>query len=523
MAAVAESFEMGEADPTSQPAPDPALDRYASRRPAVQLIPGLTLSPLVSTAQLPSDAKAMLAETWMTTPEEADATAEDGEPAPTPSSFDPSAVEFKGMMKRMSKSAPMIKWNAATCTIKETEAKLCLLAGAKDEGEEKEALAAALEAAKASLADADAAIGELKASFSEDPLSLTPWMCTLFDLVDAGLTTFEVGGPFFPHTNLTALFGSDNSASMYEGAEQVLGMFKRRCDRERGEGSVQLLARIVPNIFQDAYKPELLEPLVDKIRANLYGDDAATALDFVQLYWWDSKDHDVMPTLKVLQKLATDKIEVNEESGEATVAEPKKVGGVGLVDFPARSVIQAIQAGVPVSAVQIPFSIADRSFAESLAVARTYNLKVIARGGLMGGVISEKYIGAACPDTTKGDPDLDDVAAALDQINDYGGWDKVQALLRVVKGIAGKHGVKMQSVALRWQIDQGTFPTVSVRWGAASWRQFGTFYTGNAALGQSVQPLEGGAIDAQPIDWQLFQVDSFLDVEDMAALNALAR
>jgi hypothetical protein len=38
------------------------------------------------------------------------------------------------MMKRMSKSAPLAKWNAATCTIKEMETKL---ASTKDEAEKE--------------------------------------------------------------------------------------------------------------------------------------------------------------------------------------------------------------------------------------------------------------------------------------------------------------------------------------------------------------------------------------------------
>lgn len=65
-------------------------------------------------------------------------------------------------------------------------------------------------------------------------------------------------------------------------------------------------------------------------------------------------------------------------------------------------------------------------------------MQVMARGGLMCGVVSEKYLGAACPDTIKPDEDLDDVAQAIDAINDYGGWAKVQQLLRVVKvGVGG--------------------------------------------------------------------------------------
>jgi len=62
----------------------------------------------------------------------------------------------------------------------------------------------------------------------QDPLSLVPWMQTLFALADAGMTTFDVSGRFFPFTNLRALFSSDNSSSFYEGTESVLGIFKRR-------------------------------------------------------------------------------------------------------------------------------------------------------------------------------------------------------------------------------------------------------------------------------------------------------
>lgn len=54
-------------------------------------------------------------------------------------------------------------------------------------------------------------------------------------------------------------------------------------------------------------------------------------------------------------------------------------------------------------------------------------------------------------------------ASALDQINNYGGWEEVKGLLKVIKKVADKHSVRMQTVALRWQIDQGTFPIVTTR------------------------------------------------------------
>ncbi|GAX80302.1 hypothetical protein CEUSTIGMA_g7740.t1 [Chlamydomonas eustigma] len=481
-------------------APDKTLAQlYKSARPPVDLIPGLSLSALINTAWLPSDAKAMLAESWIPVPAEPE---EGAAPAPTPPAFDPKAVEYKEMMKRLAKSAPLEKWNSLTVQIKSIENDVIRT---KDE-KEIEALNGEAEVARAQLAETETQLTELKASFYDDPLSLVPWMQTLFDLVDAGLTSFEVGGPLFPHTTLSSLFGSNNNTSFYESSERVLGVFKRRCDRERGPGKVQVLTRLTPNIFQDGYSPTLIEPLVDKIRANIYGAETTEPLDFLQLQWWDPQDHDPLPTLKVLQRLSEDKLDVNEESGEVAITEPKKIRGLGLVDFPARSVLSAIQAGVPVVAVQIPFSIVDRSYGATLAMCREYNIKVFSKDGLLGGLISEKYLDAPCPETTQTDPDLDDVAHCIDMVNNYGGWENIQALLRLIKAIADKHSVKMQSVALRWQIDQGTFPMVSSRWGPACWRQFGFDYWRGATPG---------------VDWQLFQVESFLDAEDMKLLNQL--
>lgn len=100
------------------------------------------------------------------------------------------------------------------------------------------------------------------------------------------------------------------------------------------------------------------------------------------------------------------------------------------------------------------------------------------------------------------------MASALEAAESYGGWDATQRLLREVKAVADKHGVRMQTVALRWLIDLGTFPVATVRWGEAAWSQFGyTYWTGSTP----------------GLDWQLFQVDSFLDEEDMGRLNALGR
>ncbi len=50
-----------------------------------------------------------------------------------------------------------------------------------------------------------------------------------------------------------------------------------------------MLARVVPNVFQDGYSPASVEAIVDKIRASIYTPEVAEPLDLVQLLWWDLK------------------------------------------------------------------------------------------------------------------------------------------------------------------------------------------------------------------------------------------
>ncbi len=52
------------------------------------------------------------------------------------------------------------------------------------------------------------------------------------DLADAGLTTFEVSATGWPYCSLRSLFGETPGVppgpGVYDGAERVLGTFKRR-------------------------------------------------------------------------------------------------------------------------------------------------------------------------------------------------------------------------------------------------------------------------------------------------------
>ncbi|MEW5315305.1 MAG: hypothetical protein WDW38_006745 [Sanguina aurantia] len=513
--------EEGRTGASPSPPPDALLKAlYKSERPSVDLLPGVGLSPIINGCWLSDDARVLLSGNWMAEPSAA-VESEDpaAENAALPPAFNPSAPEYTSLQHRLSKSAAMQKWNALTIKL------AIATAASREKGleeREQQLKQQQVDIARTLVQEAEVLLGDLKASFFEDPLALLPWMQALFDLADAGLTTFDVGGAFWPYTQLRSLFSTDNTTSYYEGAEKILGLFKRRYERERGTNRIQILTRLVPNIFHEGYSPAVVETLVDRMRANVYTLEAPEPLDLLQLIWWDLQAVDpeaastpsflcavdVLPTLKALQQLTEDKMEPGADGAEEVLLEPRRVKGLALVDFPASALLAALQAGVPVVSVQLPHSLGERGHSKTLGLAKEYGIKVVARDGLMGGLVSPKYVGAPCPDALTPDADLESIPYAVDLINNYGGWERVQELLVTVASVAAKHGVKMQTVALRWQIDQGTFPLVTTRWGSDSWRNYG-----HSTAGKNNEP---------GIDAALFQKASFLDASDAELLARLA-
>lgn len=94
--------------------------------------------------------------------------------------------------------------------------------------------------AKAQLDEAQTAFNELKATFAEDPTALTSWMNALFDIADAGVTTFTVGGPAWPYTAPEAANGRKDGGEAVEGVERMLAAFQKRYAAERGAGTTQV-------------------------------------------------------------------------------------------------------------------------------------------------------------------------------------------------------------------------------------------------------------------------------------------
>eukprot|EP00951_Prasinocladus_malaysianus_P013799 scaffold104834_cov41-Prasinocladus_malaysianus.AAC.1 len=216
------------------------------------------------------------------------------------------------------------------------------------DSEAKEELTNTLAEKNDLFAEVEGKLTEIKGSYESDPLALVGWMNTLFALADAGITSFDVSGPAFPHCPLHQLFGEANSLDMYSGVEKMLATFKRRYELERGPNKIQIFTKLIPNIFTDVFSPKLVTDAVDRCLARM----ELQQLDLVQILWWDFQEKDIIPTLKALKVLTLDDATVNEETGEVTVNSLAKVRAIGLLNFPYRAILDALQQGIPVTSVQ---------------------------------------------------------------------------------------------------------------------------------------------------------------------------
>lgn len=477
--------------------PCPILkELYNSQRPAVSLVRGVALAPIVSSVWVGlGAAEDFIRESWLPVPKEDD---------PPPPIFDPAAADFNAIPRRVSRSAPMVEWNKLKTQILLLEKKLEEKPDKLD-AETREEMMGELAMAKEQFTLAESNLSELKTSFLTDALCLVPWMNTLFALADAGMTSFDVSGPTFPHCPLHKLFGEADSLDMYAGVERMLATFKRRYEFERGADKIQIFTKLVPNIFTDKFEPKLVVDAIDRSLSRMQ----FTQLDLVQLFWWDFKEKDIMPTLKALKQLTLDEVAINPDTNEVTIVTPAKIKAIGLLDFPYRAILDAIQMGIPVTLVQMNYNLCDRSAEAVLALCGEYGIKVVARNGTLGGLINEKYLGVESPDTLVGDPDINSLAESLDLVQRFGGWEKFQKLLGVLKEIGDKHKVSIQTVALRLQMDKGTFPLCPVNWEPFHWMPYG-----HPVWMDHFKP---------GVDHKLFHKSSFLDESDLSRLDVFSQ
>lgn len=222
-------------------------------------------------------------------------------------------------------------------------------------------------------------------------------------------------------------------ADIYGPAELFVGKFHKSLENLKGKSELQnsqALTKFVPS-------PGLMTKNIVTHHINTSLEKMNTdCLDLVQFHWWDYNDPNYLDALIHLSYL--------RDEG--------KIKHVGLTNFDTERLEQIQEHGIKIVSNQIQFSILDSRPNESMIpFCLKNNVSLLAYGTLLGGFLSEKYLGL--PEPTRNILNTPSLQKYYQMINAWGGWTLFQELLKVLSKISKKHACSIANVATSFILD----------------------------------------------------------------------
>ena len=236
------------------------------------------------------------------------------------------------------------------------------------------------------------------------------------DFVDAGIVAFDC-------------------ADIYTGVEEMIGTFLARLAAERGAAcaaGIKVHTKYVPDLEGLARIDRgSVARVIDRSLARL----GRERLDLVQFHWWDF----AAPGW-------------TECAGHlAALQAAGKIDRIGVTNFDEHHLAEITAAGVDVVSAQVQYSLLDRRPAGGfIDWAGANRVAVFAYGALAGGFLTDRWLGAPDPGFSFANRSLVKYRLIIEE---FGGWDLFQDLLRALGGIAARHGADVAAVAIRWMLD----------------------------------------------------------------------
>ena len=235
----------------------------------------------------------------------------------------------------------------------------------------------------------------------------------------------------FAAWDLLAAHGCDtlDCADIYTGVEALVGEYRLARPGRR----VQVHTKFVPDRgalerVDRAYVGRVVDRSLARLRAE--------TLDLVQFHWWRYEVPGMVEVAGLLDDL--------RRAG--------KIRHLALTNTDAPHTRALLDAGVPLVATQVQYSVLDRRPAARLApLALERGLQLLCYGSVAGGFLAEAWRGAAEPAAALENRSLTKYRLVID---DCGGWGAFQRLLEALGDVAARHGVGIANVAQRWVLDQ---------------------------------------------------------------------
>ncbi|XP_072223117.1 uncharacterized protein [Leuresthes tenuis] len=256
--------------------------------------------------------------------------------------------------------------------------------------------------------------GMWQVSGAHGPVNKTRAVEAMQAYVDAGLTTFDM-------------------ADIYGPAEEIFGQFNRQLKSSgKAAPALQGLTKYVP-------RPGTMErKVVQKALQRSMTRMQVDTLDCVQFHWWDYGDKRYLDALGHLSDLQQ----------EGVIRE------LALTNFDTQRLEEITNVGIRISSNQVQYSLIDqRPAARMEQFCLANNIQLLTYGTLAGGLLSERYLGSAEPNS-RAELYTASLSKYKNMIDTWGGWSLFQDLLVTLETVAKRHGCSVASVATRYVLDR---------------------------------------------------------------------
>lgn len=234
---------------------------------------------------------------------------------------------------------------------------------------------------------------------------------------DAGITTFDC-------------------ADIYTGVEELYGDFRAEMLQRRGADALSRLkvhTKFVPDID---LLPHITAADVRRIIERSLRRLRMERLDLVQFHWWDYAQPRYIETALHLRELQAE----------------GKIDLVSGTNFDANHVQEIADAGVRFATLQVQYSLLDHRPAGRLSdTCAQLGTRLLCYGTLAGGFLGDAWLGRAEPQAALQNRSLVKYKLIIDE---FGGWDLFQELLRTLRKVADRHQASIANVASRYVLDQ---------------------------------------------------------------------
>jgi aryl-alcohol dehydrogenase-like predicted oxidoreductase len=223
--------------------------------------------------------------------------------------------------------------------------------------------------------------------------------------VEAGITTFDC-------------------ADIYSGVEELLGRFRRASPALARQ--VRIHTKFVPDLDRlPTVDRAYVERIVDRSLARL----GVERIDLLQFHWWDFTVPRYVEVALELERL--------RQAG--------KVERLGLTNFGTDQLREVVDAGVPVLAHQLQYSVLDARAEQGMVdFCRARSIVLLCYGTVAGSFLSDRWLGRPAPSEPLENRSLIKYRLIIEE---FGGWSLFQELLRALGQVAERHGCDLATVA----------------------------------------------------------------------------